>query len=166
MHKYIAQSLALFGLLGATALFAQPGGQGQWMNPEQRAEQQTAQMRERLALSDAQAAKVHEINLKYARQAQEARQNAEGDWNTMRTQMATIREAHDQELQTVLTKDQWQQWLTAREQMREQMRERRDGQRPGQLVTPPNENPDANKKAKPKKEKKNRGRDANPNGNR
>ena len=57
-----AIKFSLMGLLmlaGLTA-YAQPGGGGRMMNPEQRAEQQTAQMTEKLALSDAQAAKVKE----------------------------------------------------------------------------------------------------------
>lgn len=78
------------------------------MNPEQRAEQLTAQMEERLALSEAQAVKVREINLKYARQAQENREKADGDWEAMRAQMMRLRQAQEEELRSVLTEEQWQ----------------------------------------------------------
>lgn len=149
--------------LSVSALLAQPGGEGRWMNPEQRAEQQTAMMKERLALSDAQAAKVLEINVKYAHQMQDARQKNEGDWEAMRTQMTTIRQAQDQELQTVLTQEQWQQWLTAREEMRE----RRGNWGPNAQPTPPGKDkPAPDPKGKNKRDRKNRSRDANPNGNR
>ncbi|MCS7035915.1 MAG: DUF4890 domain-containing protein [Saprospiraceae bacterium] len=144
-------------------LLAQPGGEGRWMNPEQRAEQQTAMMKERLSLSDAQAAKVLEINVKYARQMQDARQKNEGDWEAMRAQMTTIRQAQDQELQTVLTQEQWQQWLAARQEMRE----RRGNWGPNAPPAPPTQDkPAPDPKGKGKKDKKNRSRGANPNGNR
>lgn len=110
-------AFALF-ILGGFALQAQPGGGGRNMNPEQRAEQQTAQMTEQLTLSEAQAAKVKEINLKYANQMKEARDKADGDWTSMRETMTTIRGEQDKELQTVLTKEQWTKWAEYREQQR------------------------------------------------
>ena len=108
--------LALFLALGAFALQAQPGGRN--MSPEQRAEQQTAQMTEKLSLSEAQAGKVGEINLKYAKKMQEAREAADGDWEAIRATMGTIRTEQEKELQTVLTEEQWQQWTKYREEQR------------------------------------------------
>ncbi len=109
--------MALFVLAGL-AVYAQPGGGGRMMNPEQRAEQQTAQMTEKLSLSEAQAAKVKEINLKYAKQGQEAREKADGDWEAMRGTMTAIRQEQDKELQTVMTQEQWDQWVKVREEFR------------------------------------------------
>ncbi|MFN0014691.1 MAG: DUF4890 domain-containing protein [Saprospiraceae bacterium] len=112
--------IALFALAG-TAIFAQPPGGpggGRMMNPEQRAEQQTAQMTEKLALSEAQAAKVKEINLKYAQKGQEAREKADGDREAMREIILAIRQEQDKELQTMLTQEQWETWVKAREEMR------------------------------------------------
>ncbi len=166
MNKYTVWLAAVLCLNVGSALFAQPGGEGRWMNPQQRAEQQTAQMKEQLALSEAQTAKVLEINVKYAQQAQEARQKAEGDWEAMRAQMTTIRQAQDQELQMVLTEEQWQKWLTIREQMREQIRDRRSNNAGGNLSTPPDKDkPAQDKKTNTRKDKKNRSRGTNPNGN-
>lgn len=99
-------------------LNAQPGG-GNWnADPEQRATQQTAMMTEKLALSEAQSTKVKEINLKYANKMKEAREKSAGDREAMRNTVGTIRQEQDAELQTVLTEDQWKQWVTTREEMR------------------------------------------------
>ena len=98
-------------------LLAQNGG-GWNADPEQRATQQTALMTEKLALSDAQALKVKEINLKYANQMKDAREKANGDRDAMRAAMAPIREAQDKEMQTVLTEEQWAQWTKFREEQR------------------------------------------------
>ncbi len=105
-------------LLSCLALQAQPGGGGRMMNPEQRAEQQTAQMTEQLALSEAQTGKVRDINLKYANKMKEARDKSDGDWSAMRETMTAIRGEQDQELQTVLTQEQWTQWVAFREAQR------------------------------------------------
>jgi len=138
---------ALFVLAGMTA-YAQPGGGGRMMNPEQRAEQQTAQMTEKLALSEAQAAKVKEINLKYAKQAQEAREKADGDWEAMRGTMTAMRQEQDKELQTVMTQEQWDQWTKVREEFRSNR-----GPRGGDKPAPAPEDKDRKKEKKEKKKK-------------
>ena len=108
---------ACFVLGCCTIIQAQPG-EGRGMDPEKRAEQQTANMTEKLSLSEAQAAKVKEINLKYATKIKEARDTADADRDAMRATMTSIREEQDKELQTVLTEEQWQQWLKIREEMK------------------------------------------------
>jgi len=113
--KVLAMTLLL---LAGFALQAQPGGGGRNMNPEQRAEQQTAQMTEKLSLSEAQVGKVREINLKYANKMKEARDAADGDWSAMRETATAIRAEHDKELQTVLTEEQWVQWDRIRTEWR------------------------------------------------
>lgn len=122
MKKHVVhllqQALVALFLVAGIGLYAQPGGGGRDMNPEKRAEQQTAQMKEQLGLSDAQTAKVQEINLKYAKQAQEAREKADGDWEAARGKMAAMRQEQDKELQTVVTQEQWQKWTTFREEQR------------------------------------------------
>lgn len=131
--------IALILAGGSFTAQAQPGG-GMGMDPEKRAEQQTATMTEKLSLSEAQAAKVKEINLKYAQKMKEARDKADGDRDAMRTAMTTIREEQDKELQAVMTDEQWQQWLKIREEMR--------GNRPWKGGKP---------KEEPKEEKKQEG---------
>ena len=105
-----------FLISAGLAANAQPGS---WnADPEQRATQQTAQMTEKLSLSEAQSAKVKEINLKYANKMKEAREKSAGDREAMRGAIGTIRQEQDAELQTVLTEDQWQQWVAYREEFR------------------------------------------------
>ncbi|MEQ1746840.1 MAG: hypothetical protein ABMA02_15515 [Saprospiraceae bacterium] len=121
MKKAIKFSLIALAVLAGSTIFAQPPGgpgDGRMMNSEQRAEQQTALMTEKLSLSEAQAAKVKETNLKYAKKGQEAREKADGDREAMRETMMAIRQEQDKELQTMLTQEQWEQWLKAREEMR------------------------------------------------
>lgn len=148
-NKIKLLAFALF-LLGGFALQAQPGGGGRSMNPEQRAERQTAQMTEKLALSDAQAGKVKDINLKYANKMKEARDKADGDWSNMRETMGAIRDEQDKELQTVLTGDQWKKWS----EYQEEFRNNRGNQRP---------NADGQgQDKKPKKGKKGKKADSDP----
>lgn len=118
MQRLIQSLLIAFLITGGfAAAQAQPGG-GMGMDPEKRAEQQTASMTEKLSLSEAQAAKVKEINLKYAGKMKEAREKADGDRDAMRAAVTTLRGEQDKELQTVLTDEQWQQWVKIREEMR------------------------------------------------
>ncbi|MBK6929418.1 MAG: DUF4890 domain-containing protein [Saprospirales bacterium] len=153
------KTLILF-LSGALALQAQPGG-GRMMNPEQRAEQQTTLMTEKLALSEAQVNKVQEINLRYANKMKDARDQADGDWEAMRETMGLIRQEQDNELQTVLTQEQWQQWVAYREEMRANRGNYGRGGGPDTAPPPPpaenGEQPA--KKKKQKKEKTDSGSD-------
>jgi len=119
MRTFFQSFLLAFLVTGGfAAAQAQPGGMGMGMDPEKRAEQQTATMTEKLSLSEAQTAKVREINLKYANKMKEARDKADGDREAMRATMTTLRSEQDKELQTVLTEEQWQQWLKIREEMK------------------------------------------------
>ena len=110
-------------LLFSTSLLAQDGGgappEGRRMDPIKRAEQQTTLMTEKLALSEAQSAKIGETNLKYAQKTKELREaNAGGDWSAMREKMTALRTEQDAELKTMMTSDQWAEWLKIREELR------------------------------------------------
>lgn len=109
--------LTLFIATGFIAVQAQPGG-GRDFDPVKRAERTTTMMVDSLSLSTKQGEKVGEINLKYAKLMQEARnQNTEGDWETMRATMMSMRTEQNKELQKVLTTDQWQKWEKIQEAM-------------------------------------------------
>lgn len=153
MHYIMKNTIKLLTmallLLGGYVLQAQPGS-GRGMTAEQRAEQQTTLMTEKVTLSEAQVAKVKEINLKYANKMREARDQADGDWSAMRETMDAIRNDHDKELQTVLTKEQWTKWA----EYRTQMRANRGGMGPGNQPNPDKAAP-ANDKSQ-KKSKKNK----------
>lgn len=109
--------LTLFIATGIVSVQAQPGG-GRDFDPVKRAERTTAMMVDSLSLSTKQGEKVGEINLKYAKLMQEARnQNTEGDWEAMRATMMSLRTEQNKELQKVLTTDQWQKWEKIQEAM-------------------------------------------------
>lgn len=107
----LAMSALLF-LVFSINMQAQPpgGGERPSMDPVKRAEKQTAMMTEQLSLSEAQATKVYEINLKYAEQSKTMREANTGDRSAMREQMTAMRTAQDAELKTMLTSDQWATW--------------------------------------------------------
>jgi hypothetical protein len=122
------------------------------MDPAERAEKQTAQMTEKLSLSDAQAGKVKEINLKYADKMKAAREEADGDWSSMREKMGAMRADQDKELQTVLTEEQWVQWDRYRTEQRANRGGMGRGDQPDGKAAPADT--DGGKKAKKGKKKK------------
>ncbi|MBK8426981.1 MAG: DUF4890 domain-containing protein [Lewinellaceae bacterium] len=129
---------ALLFLVVFTSMQAQPpgGGERPSMDPVKRAEKQTAMMTEQLTLSEAQAAKVQEINLKYAEKSKAMREaNTSGDRTAMREQMTALRTAQDAELKTMLTSDQWAAW----EKIQAEQRENRGewGKKKDQAPPPP-----------------------------
>lgn len=120
-------------LLTGSCLYAQdqpgggqgPGGDGRRMDPVKRAEQQTVLMTEKLGLSEAQSAKISEINLKYAQKMKELREaNPEGDRAALREKMMALRVEQDAELKSMMTSDQWAEWEKVRQEFRPQKREK------------------------------------------
>lgn len=107
-----------------------PGGDMRSKSPVDRANAQTERMTESLSLSEKQAAKVGEINLKYAEQIKDARDNFDGDdRSSLRTTMNEIRTAHQEELSTVLTSEQFEQFKKEQEEMRQKRGQRRGGKK-------------------------------------
>lgn len=95
--------------------------------PEQRAERQTAQMKQQLSLTADQEKTVAAINLKYAQQNQKLMTAGDRSAETMK-QMKDAMDAKDGELKAVLTKEQYTQYETMRNEQRNRMR---DGRGPG-----------------------------------
>lgn len=87
-------------------------------SPEERAEQQTKHMTSQLGLSPEQAAKVKEINLKYAQQQGEHR----GDHESM----MKMTETKNAELKQVLTEEQYQKHM---ERSQQKMEKKEDKQK-------------------------------------
>lgn len=115
----IAIVLLSLPLLAQTA-FAQRGG-----TPEERAERQTAMMKEELALSEDQIPKIEEINLKYAKNNEELMEKNRGDQEAM---FAAFRESEKQkegELALVLNEEQMNKLKEKKEDMRSHRRGRR-----------------------------------------
>lgn len=96
-------------------------------SPEQRAERQTAQMKQQLTLTADQEKTVAAINLKYAQQNQKLMTAGDRSAETMK-QMKDAQDAKDGELKAALTKEQYAQYETMRNEQRDRMR---NGRGPG-----------------------------------
>jgi hypothetical protein len=92
--------------------------------PEERAERQTAQMKQQLSLTADQEKTVAAINLKYVQQNQKLMASGDRNAETMK-QMRDAMEARDGELKSALTKEQYQQYETMRNEQRNRMRDGR-----------------------------------------
>lgn len=110
-------ALALM-MLATVSMYAQPGGgRGGRMNPEQMAERQATMMQDSLLLSDDLTAEVENVLMVYAKKMQEARSNAQGDRESMRETMQTLRSEQNEELQAMLGDEKWAKWETIQAEM-------------------------------------------------
>ncbi len=126
MKAFIKVSFVLLALLATQLVYAQRGDRD--MDPEARAERQTESMKERLSLTDDQLPIIKSINLKYAQKMKEARDGAEGDWESMRGTMKALNEQKKVELKAVLTEEQFKA-LEAWEEERRTNRQNSKGKR-------------------------------------
>lgn len=135
--KIIIRTLTLASLF-FIAFSTVQAQRGNWnADPEQRAEQETATMKEQLSLSEKQAAKVKTINLKYANKMKEAREaNSDQDWAAIRETMGNIRQEQAEELKTVLTKEQSEKWAAYQEEQRSQRKQKGGKEGKGQKSAP------------------------------
>jgi hypothetical protein len=117
MKRYGSLFASIFLLFFTTQLTSQGYG-GRSIDPAQLADRQTADMVDSLALSDAQASKVAEVNLKYAKKMQEMRSSAEVDRSQMREIMMKVRAERVEEMKTYLTDKQHAKWLMIEEERR------------------------------------------------
>jgi hypothetical protein len=91
--------------------------------PQQRAELQTAMMKERLSLTPEQLPKIEALNLKYAEQMQPIITGSEGPLMKKRA-ADKVDAAKEAELQQVLAPDQFQKYLAGKDEMRDKLRQR------------------------------------------
>lgn len=96
--------------------------------PEQRAERQTAQMKQKLALSTEQETTVAVINLKYARQMQPVIETGGRNLKTLK-QVRSIISNKDGDLKKVLDKGQYTLYKDVKDEQRAQMKSARDRRR-------------------------------------
>ena len=90
---------------------------GNYGNPESRTQQADELMKSGLGLSDAQAVKVHQINLRYAWRAENEVVKADlSDWAKYR-KLSAIQEEKDAELKLVLDKDQFKKYTEKRDEL-------------------------------------------------
>jgi hypothetical protein len=89
--------------------------------PQERASIQTAFMKRKLALTPEQLPKIEALNLEYAQKMQPVITGSEGPLMKMRAAKG-IEGEKDAALQNVLTPDQNQKWLAAKDELRQEMR--------------------------------------------
>lgn len=117
--------MILFLSVGLSASAQQPGDGRRNFDPAQLAERTTRSMIEQLRLSEAQAEKILEVNLKYARRIDSLRNAQQGSFETMREQMNILRSRQAEEQKAYLTGEQFQKWQKYLEERRSNRVQRR-----------------------------------------
>ncbi len=107
-------------LFGTTLSMAQYGGGGQRMTPEERAKQQTAELKEALSLDKNQEKKVYDLNVESGKKMQKMREEMGGNGfsDEMRDKMRTMREETDKEMKKILSADQYKKYEKYQEERR------------------------------------------------
>ncbi len=106
-----------------TFLHAQTGDELRNSTPEERAKRQTEWMKKELSLDSATEAKVHSINLKYA-DANQSLVNSSGSKISKLQKVKANSAAKDDELESVLNKNQYEKYLQRKEEVRKNGRGR------------------------------------------
>jgi hypothetical protein len=88
--------------------------------PAERAKAQTAMMKAKLGLTDAEAAKVAPVNLKYAEKMEPIIKGSQGPVLKMRAARG-VEEAKEAELKRILTADQYTKFEAGKEEMMEKL---------------------------------------------
>jgi hypothetical protein len=99
--------------------------------PEQRAKAQTDLMKAKLSLTSGQAGKVADLNLKYAKKMEPVIKGSAGPFMKMR-EVKQINQEKEAELKQILSPEQFEKFLAAREEMREKFEERIEKSAQGQ----------------------------------
>jgi hypothetical protein len=125
----LTASVTITMLMYAVTVFAQME-ELRNTTPIQRAKLQTAFMKMKLKLAPEQMKTVMGINLKYAQKMDPI---IKGNGGKLRkaTQASAIDEAKDNELQTVLSGEQYQAYMASKEEMRQRMVEKIKAKRAG-----------------------------------
>ena len=87
------------------------------LSPEQRASKQAEMLQKRLKLTDDQMKKVTDINMKYAQKMEELRKEM--------MKASEYKYKKDQEMEKVLTPEQFREYLTLKDKMRNRNMEMR-----------------------------------------
>lgn len=110
--------------LFVVGISAQEPQKRQRMTAEERASKQTEMMTKNLALTSEQEVKIKEINLRYAKQAEEKMASAQNDRESNREAIKNQMKAKDDELKQVLTGDQYNKWKSERKEFTKKGKER------------------------------------------
>lgn len=120
MKKIIA-AVTLVAALVCAPTFAQEGRGGPKATPAERAQKLTDMMTKQLSLTAAQVPQVQAINLKYADQLNEVREQPKGEKGAKHEAVKDLVAKKDAEIKAVLTADQF----TAYGKWQEEMKQRR-----------------------------------------
>jgi hypothetical protein len=91
--------------------------------PVERAKAQTAMMKAKLGLTDAEAAKLAPLNLKYAVKMEPIIKSSKGPLMKMRAARG-VEQQKEAELKTLLSADQFRKFQAAKEEMLDKLAER------------------------------------------
>ncbi|HET6995564.1 MAG TPA: hypothetical protein VFI06_11315 [Chitinophagaceae bacterium] len=122
MKKYLLYSFLLVAVLFAyTAACAQKKNT---MTTEEMADKLTSWMKANLQLSDNQVGQVQSINLKYANKMMELQNDGTSNKKQKMRALKADSDAKDQELKRVLTADQFQEWLSKKDEVKKALKEK------------------------------------------
>ncbi|MDP9078573.1 MAG: hypothetical protein M3O71_14165 [Bacteroidota bacterium] len=121
-NKYLAALIVVIvNVLTVPSLMAQTNmADLKNATPDQRAAFQTNMMKTKLKLDSPQVTKVQAINLKYAQKMEPILKGSDGRMSKARQAMA-LQKQKDGELQSVFTKDQFQQYQEFEQEMKSKM---------------------------------------------
>ena len=123
MKKLLFVSVCLLICLATAS--AQQGqgnrGGGQGRTPEETAKRNTEMMKDSLKLNARQVVRVDSINLVYAKAQAKLRENANGDFASIREDMTKLNEKQLKDFEKVLTKDQLAKYQKMMEARRNRM---------------------------------------------
>ena len=122
--------IATLSLLTAASALAQektaPNGS---KTPAERAKAQTERMVKELGLDAGQAAKAEAVNLKYAEQADQLRKEREAQIEKIKGEGKAMKEAHEGEMKSFLTAEQFTKYKTYHDARIEKQKKRRKAAR-------------------------------------
>jgi hypothetical protein len=119
-QRSLARVAVVAAILAASSALAADLDALKNTTPAERAKAQTAMMKTKLGLTDAEMAKIGPINLKYAEQMEPIIKGSEGPLIKLRS-ARTVEDAKEAELKGVLTPDQFTKFQAGKEEMKEKL---------------------------------------------
>lgn len=119
--------IKLLSLILMMALFQTASAQDSTMKggtPEQRAQLQTAWMKDKLALNETQVGQVSAINLKYAKMNDPVLKGSDNKFSKFKKLKAAQKDK-EKELKGILAPDQFTKYLAMQDEMKDKMKNRK-----------------------------------------
>ena len=124
MRSFVARFVVALALVAPGSAWAQgPSDALQSSTPQERATFQTEYMKDKLALTPEQLPKVSALNLDTAQKMEPVLKGSEGPLMKARA-MKGIEAQKETALQGILTPDQFQKFLTLREEMKQKLEQK------------------------------------------